>query len=142
MESELTALAASGATTLVALMVTDSWSHAREVVRRFFSRTGSGSAEIADLDAARARLLAAEAAGDTQARSQWYAYLRHLLQTDSATGDDLRDLLASLQNVARAESQRSAVTNTVSGGTQHGPLIQAGHISHLTLHTDPPADPA
>ncbi|MGW3499059.1 hypothetical protein [Streptomyces sp. NPDC001020] len=142
MDSELAALAASGATTLVSLMVTDSWTHARELVGRFFSRTGSDSTAIADLDTARTRLLAAEAAGDAQSRSQWHAHLRQLLQTDSATGTDLRDLLASLQDIVNAESRRSTVNNTVSGGTQHGPIIQSGHISRLTLHTDPPSAPA
>jgi hypothetical protein len=142
MDSELAALAASGATTLVSLMVTDSWTHAREIVGRFFSRTGPDSTAIAELDTARTRLLAAEAAGNEQtirdSRNQWHAYLQHLLQAGSATGEDLRDLLTSLQTAANADTQRSDVYNAISGGVQHGPVIQSGRISRLTLHVDNP----
>ena len=145
MDSELAALAASGATTLVSLMVTDSWTHARELVGRFFSRTGSDSTAIADLDTARTRLLAAEAAGNEQTirdiRNQWHAYLQYLLQAGSATGEDLRDLLTSLQRAANANTQQGAVYNAISGGVQHGPVIQSGQISRLTLHVDHPTTP-
>lgn len=67
MDSELAALAASGATTLVSLMVTDSWTHAREVVGRFLARIGSDGSAIADLDNARTRLLNTGATEDVQA---------------------------------------------------------------------------
>ncbi|GAA3378579.1 hypothetical protein GCM10020367_58660 [Streptomyces sannanensis] len=146
MDSELATLAASGATTLVSLLVTDSWTHARELVRRFFSRIGSDGTAIADLDTARTRLLAAETAGNAQTtreiRDQWHAFLRHLLQEGSVTGDDLRDLLTSLQGVANADTQQSAVHNTISGGAQYGPVIQSGRISRLTFHVDHPTAPA
>lgn len=42
MDTELAALAASGATTLVSLMVTDSWAQARELVGRLISRNDPG----------------------------------------------------------------------------------------------------
>ncbi|MER7396715.1 hypothetical protein ABT381_14460 [Streptomyces sp. NPDC000151] len=142
MDSELAALAASGATTLVSLMVTDSWTHARDLVGRFFSRGGTGGAAVADLDTARARLLAAEAAGDPDGArdtaEQCHAYLRHLLRADAATGDELRELLTSLQRLgSEAEERPAAVRNDISGGVQHGPVIQAGRITGLTFHVTP-----
>ncbi|GFE26478.1 hypothetical protein WKI65_22375 [Streptomyces sp. MS1.AVA.3] len=145
MDSELAALAASGATTLVSLMVTDSWTHARELVGRFFSRIGADVDTVADLDSARALLLSAQAANGTQTADdvtfQWRAYLQHLLQAGSATGDDLRDLLASLQRLANTApgTQRVTVHNDISGGAQHGPIIQSGRITGLTLHVHHPA---
>lgn len=147
MDSELAALAASGATTLVSLMVTDSWTHARALAGRYFSRIGSDEAAITDLDTARTRLLAAEARGETQTArdiaNQWDAYLRHLLHTGSATSDDLRDLLTSLQDVANnPDTQPHSVHNTIGGDVQHGPVIQSGRITGLTFHTHQPTDPA
>ncbi|WJY42164.1 hypothetical protein QT196_35695 [Streptomyces sp. P9-2B-2] len=138
MDSELAALAASGATTLVSLMVTDSWTHARELVGRFLSRAGAEGASVADLDSARARLLALGAVEGTQTTQdithQLHAYLRHLLQA-GATGDDLRALLASLQRLANDPGTRpGTVHNDISGGVQHGPVIQSGQVTGLTLH--------
>lgn len=40
MDSELAVLAASSATTLVSLMVTDSWAHARGLVGRYLTPVG------------------------------------------------------------------------------------------------------
>ncbi|MFI9024175.1 hypothetical protein [Streptomyces sp. NPDC053560] len=149
MDSELAALATSGATTLVSLMVTDSWTHARELLGRFLSRGDSGSAAVADLDAARARLLAAEAAGDPDGArdtaEQWQPYLRHLLSSGAASGGELRELLASLQRLEReADARPVGVRNDISGGVQHGPVIQTGRISGLTFHVGqspaPPSD--
>ncbi|MGW9498165.1 hypothetical protein ACWG5P_27980 [Streptomyces prasinus] len=146
MDSELAVLAASGATTLVSLMVTDSWTHARDLVGRFFSRSGADSTAITDLDTARTQLLAAEATEDTQTTrditEQWHTCLQRLLQAGSATGDDLRDLLTSLQRIANnPDPQPSTVHNDISGGVQHGPVIQSGRIAGLTFHVHHAAAP-
>lgn len=139
MDSELAALAASGATTLVSLMITDSWAHARELVRRVLPRTGSDSTVLTDLDRSRSLLLTApdstaeEAAAD--ARTQWQLHLQRLLETGSVTDDDLRALLNSLQQLALTPvSIQGAVHNNINGGIQHGPVIQSGRISGLTFH--------
>ncbi|MEU9203404.1 hypothetical protein [Streptomyces sp. NPDC048332] len=138
MESELAVLAASGATTLVSLMVTDSWVQARALVGRLFSYAGAGSAAVADLDADRARLLARDA-GDTQAtrevEDRWRADLHRLLQADSVTVDDMDDVLSSLRQLVNTSAAHPApVHNAVSGGIQHGPVIQSGRITGLTFH--------
>ena len=138
MDSEFAALAASGATTLVSLMVTDSWTQARDLVGRLVSRTTSRGATVADLDTARARLVAADghtgAVTAQEIADQWLVHLHHLLETGAVTAHDLRDVLASLQRLGKT-SEREPVTvhNAISGGVQHGPVIQAGRITGLTF---------
>jgi hypothetical protein len=145
MDSELAALAASGATTLVSLMVTDSWTHARELVGRFLARTGSDATTLADLDNARTRLLTADTAEDEEpasdVRAQWHVHLQQLVEDGSLTGDDLRVLLTSLQRLdAAPATRRETVHNDINGGVQHGPVIQSGRITGLTFHVHhPPA---
>ncbi|WP_406448006.1 hypothetical protein OG782_04040 [Streptomyces sp. NBC_00876] len=145
MESEFAALAASGATTLVSLMVTDSWVQARAVVGRLFSRTGPGGPTAADLDADRARLTAGDA-DDAQAtrevKDRWRADLYRLLRTDSVTADDLHEVLSALQQlVSTAQARPEPVHNAVNGGVQHGPVIQSGRITGLTFHVHGPGLP-
>lgn len=145
MDSELAALAASGATTLVSLMVTDSWTHARELIGRFLARSSSDVTTITDLANARTRLLTANAAEDEQAvnavRAQWQVRLQQLLETGSVTSGELCLLLASLQQlVATSATPSGTVHNDVNGGVQHGPVIQSGRITGLTFHVhQPPA---
>ncbi|MFC9947859.1 hypothetical protein [Streptomyces pratensis] len=138
METEFAALAASGATTLVSLMVTDSWTQARAVVGRLFSRAGAGSTTIADLDAARTRLLAADV-GDAQATREitdrWHTDLYRLLQTATVTSDELHEVLASLRQLGNTSMARPVpVHNHINGGVQHGPVVQSGQITGLTFH--------
>ncbi|WP_030747709.1 hypothetical protein [Streptomyces sp. NRRL S-31] len=145
MDSELAALAASGATTLVSLMATDSWTHARELVGRFLARTGSDTTAIADLDDARSRLLDDDTGADeqviTDVRTHWQVRLRRHVEAGSATDGELRALVASFQRLAAAPvTSRDTVHNDIHGGVQHGPVIQAGRITGLTLHVNrPPA---
>lgn len=144
MDSELAALAASGATALVSLMVTDSWTHARELVGRFLTRTGSDTTAITDLDNARTRLLDTGAPEDEQAASgviaQWHARLQQLIEAGSITSDDLRVLLISLQRLTTTPAAgRKTVRNEINGGVQHGPVIQSGRITGLTFHVHQPS---
>ncbi|MFD8387025.1 hypothetical protein ACFV2X_52560 [Streptomyces sp. NPDC059679] len=146
MDNELAALAASGATTLVSLMVTDSWAHARELVGRFLAHTGSNTAAIADLDDARTRLLTTDATEDervtSDVRAQWRAHLQQLVEAGPITSDDLRVLVTSLQRFATTSATRGGtVYNDINGGVQHGPVIQSGRISGLTFHLQQPPAP-
>lgn len=131
MEAELAALAASGATTLIGLMATEAWTQARDRVAGFFSR---GREE--ELDLSRAELVAAREAGDDQAvadvEAEWRTRLRRRLQADPEAAAELRLLLDELTPQLPAQQVRD-VRNTVSGGVQHGPVIQAGTISGLTF---------
>ncbi|GAA1906847.1 hypothetical protein GCM10009716_15900 [Streptomyces sodiiphilus] len=139
MDSELAALAATGATTLVSLMVTDSWAHARGLVGRLLARTGSGTAAIAELDDARSQLLTLDDTEDEQTtsdiRDQWHARLQQLVEAGDITSDDLRSLLTSLQRLAAASTTRQGtVHNNINDVVQHGPVIQSGRITGLTFH--------
>ncbi|MFJ3530046.1 MULTISPECIES: hypothetical protein [unclassified Streptomyces] len=146
MDAELAALAASGATTLVSLMVTDSWAQARQLVGRLVARTASDGATVAELDASRARLLAADARDQARATrevtDQWHVHLHRLLGTGVVTGDGVRDLLTSLQRIAdTAGPGPVTVRNSITGGVQEGPVIQSGRITGLTFHIHDPAAP-
>ncbi|MCX5054542.1 MULTISPECIES: hypothetical protein [unclassified Streptomyces] len=145
MDNELAALTASGATTLVSLMVTDSWTYARELLRRFLTRSDPGNSTITDLDAARARLLAPQSTGrPREAREtieQWEAYLRHLLEARAASRAELRELLTSLQHLQSAAARPGTIHNNINGGVQHGPVIQSGQITGLTIHAHHPDPP-
>lgn len=141
MDAELAAMAASGATTLVSLMVTDSWTHARALMGRFLARAGADTVAITGLDDARARLLLTDAAADGRAASgiaaEWQARLCRLVEAGALTGEELSTLGASLRQLAAAAGRPATVHNTVSGGTQHGPIVQAGNVTGLAFPPDP-----
>ncbi|MFF4702868.1 hypothetical protein ACWC4D_13305 [Streptomyces sp. NPDC001288] len=142
MDAELAAMAASGATTLVSLMVTDSWTHARALMGRFLARAGADTVAITGLDDARARLLLTGTAVDERAASviaaEWQTRLCGLVEAGALSGEELSALGASLRRLAAAAAGRPAtVHNTVSGGTQHGPIVQAGTVTGLVFPPDP-----
>ncbi|MFI1373399.1 hypothetical protein ACH4UY_15470 [Streptomyces longwoodensis] len=142
MDAELAAVAASGATTLVSLMVTDSWAHARTLMSRWLARAGADSSAVTGLDDARTRLLLRGAAADERAAAgiteEWRDRLRRLVETGALTGEDLSALEASLRRLAAgAQGRPASVHNTISGGTQHGPIVQAGTVTGLGFPTDP-----
>lgn len=145
MDSELAALTASGATTLVSLMITDSWTHARELLRRFLSRSDPGNSTITGLDAARARLLTAPSADHPHlardTAEQWDAYLRHLLEVRTISGTELRTLITGLQHLQSEAERPGTVRNSINGGVQHGPVVQSGRITGLTVHAHQPDPP-
>ncbi|GGZ94187.1 hypothetical protein GCM10010389_36150 [Streptomyces echinoruber] len=130
-EAELTALAASGATTLVQLMAGDAWATVRDRVRALFGRDRSGQAQTADmeLEEARAAVAAAANSDDRAAlagiESRWQARLLLLLREDPAAQAELRALLAA---AGHSSERGTTVHNTVSGGDIRGPVIQAGTI--------------
>ncbi|GAA1118948.1 hypothetical protein [Streptomyces javensis] len=131
MDAELTALAVSGATTLVQLMAGDAWAMARDRVRALFGRDRPGQTQTADaeLEEARAAVVVAANSDDRAAlaeiESRWRARLLLLLREDPAAEAELRALLAT---VGHSSEQGTTVHNTVSGGDIRGPVIQAGTI--------------
>ncbi|MGZ3101988.1 hypothetical protein [Streptomyces sp. H72] len=141
MDSELAVLAASGASTLVSLMVTDSWTHARELVGRYLTRTDADPDTFDDLQDARTLLLAADGtereriARDISRR--YGARLHRLAEADDGSDEALRALLTSLlQLSASATGTWRTVDNRISGGVQHGPIVQSGSVGGLTFHVD------
>lgn len=137
MEAELVALATAGATALVQQMVTDTWSSARDRIVGFFSRGPADPEAVgADLDAARAELVDAQRSADegtvADIQAEWRSRMRRTLQADPQAAAELRALLEELAPSLPAQ-QAVEVHNTISGGTQHGPVTQAGTIGSIHL---------
>ncbi|MFF3125579.1 hypothetical protein ACFVRD_25325 [Streptomyces sp. NPDC057908] len=140
MDTEIAALAASGATTLMGLMVSDCWTSARNGFGRLFDRDGrtENRAEntLTALDTARNSLLRGR---DTQDESvthavaaEWRDRLHTLLRADPSARAELRSLLDSLGEPPRNQAS-PAVHNVISGGVQHGQVIQTGRIDGSVL---------
>jgi hypothetical protein len=140
-EAELAGLAASGAATLVALMVSEAWTQARQRVARFL--TGRGGADAApaeeELRVSRGELVAARAAGDEAAAADveaaWRTRLRRTLRADPGAAAELRALLDELAPLAGGASSW-VVHNTISGEVR-GVAVQSGNI-HGGVHIGPP----
>ncbi|GAA0830865.1 hypothetical protein ACFQVD_07505 [Streptosporangium amethystogenes subsp. fukuiense] len=137
MEAELAALAASGATTLIALMVSDTWTQVKERFARAFSRTGDSEDLLRDLEVSRATLMAALAHGDDEKAAEieieWRSRLLYLMRSDPGLIEELRSL---------PTSPVGTVYNSISGKVQSGLVIQAGRISGSTFHPVRPDDHA
>jgi hypothetical protein len=138
METELTLLANAGATTLVALMVSDSWAHARARFARFFARDGGTDSALQRLEASRTEIVAARSQSDdpraTALQAEWRTRFHEVLRADPAAAEDLRRLI-----------QPSVTTRTVhniaQGSGHFGTVIQAGEISGGSFSLTPaPAD--
>ncbi|MGC0400423.1 tetratricopeptide (TPR) repeat protein [Streptomyces sp. SAI-126] len=136
MEAELAALAASGATTLVGLMISDSWTSAKERLTRFLARRRSAGEAEEELQAASEELARARASGDTAAEEEieadWRQRLLVVLREEPAAAAELRSLLAEWAG---------HVSHTViSGGVNHGPAFQGAQI-HGGITFNVPAMP-
>ena len=132
MEAELAALVNSGATAIVGLMATDLWAGTRERIGRLFARGGDPAAVGAELEVSRRDLVAARQAGDeamvTEVETEWRSRLRRILQADPAAVADLRALLEEV-GFGLGATGGSVVHNSISGGVQHGPVIQAHTVN-------------
>lgn len=97
MDAELAALASTGATTLVALMVTDAWSGARTRVAHLLARNGEGREDAleVELEQARERLaLAAPPGQDASIEAEWQARFVLLLAEHPEAARELGRLVA------------------------------------------------
>ncbi|WP_086810338.1 hypothetical protein, partial [Streptomyces reticuliscabiei] len=95
MDPEVTVLAQSAGTTLVALMATDAWHRARDGITQLWRRTQPERAEIvaAELETGREDVLAAVATDDQETldevRHQWQGSVRRLLVARPAAVEEL-----------------------------------------------------
>ncbi|MER6049767.1 tetratricopeptide repeat protein [Streptomyces sp. NPDC001793] len=129
MDDELMRLAASGAAAVVQAVGTDAWTGLRHRLAEVFRRSEAGDASSL-LDAANA--LPPGSPEASLATDSLEARLRALLRSDPDAAAELRTLMAELPPSA-SSGGFAATRNTVSGGTTHGPVIQAGAISTLTI---------
>ncbi|MFG2884174.1 NB-ARC domain-containing protein [Streptomyces sp. NPDC048297] len=143
MEAELAALATSGATTLVGLIVSESWGRAKDGLVRFFGRRAADEAAAQEeLQSEREELDRARAAGDTRAREQVHERLRQRLeeifQDDPGSAEELAQFLS-----AQAPDASRTFVNLVSGGVNYGPAFQGSHIhGGITFNVRPAPAPA
>ncbi|MBP2041520.1 hypothetical protein [Streptomyces avidinii] len=115
-------------------MVTDSWTHARGLVARRFAHTTTGGATVTGLDDARARLLSADTAQEEQTALDIALHLRRAVDSGDLTADELRALSTALEQLAAPPPAHPVtVHNEITGGTQHGPVIQSGRITGLSF---------
>jgi hypothetical protein len=138
-EPELVALATAGATTLVQQMATDGWSQARSRITRFFAR-GEGTTDEEtvgnELEATRGEVTAALADDDADLVADlevpWRLRIRHILATNAAAADQLREILAELELPEKdggvlIGSVHNKSSSTVNGGV----FIQSGYIGSV-----------
>ncbi|MCF4135696.1 hypothetical protein L1856_00240 [Streptomyces sp. Tue 6430] len=133
MDPEVTVLAQSAGTTLVALMATDAWHHVRDGITQLWRRTQPERAETvaAELEAGREDVLTAAAAGDQETldelRLQWQGMVRRLLVARPAAVEELRALLDRLDPDGAA-ARRITQHATASGQAR---VYQAGRDQHI-----------
>ena len=134
MDPEVALLAQSAGTTLVALMATDAWHHARDGITQLWRRTQPERAEtvVAELEASREDGLAAVAADDQatldELRLQWQGLVRRLLVARPAAVEELRALLDQLDPGGSADARQITQHATASGQAR---VFQAGRDQHI-----------
>ncbi|QKW07122.1 hypothetical protein HUT18_12650 [Streptomyces sp. NA04227] len=135
MEAELAALAASAATSVVSVMVTETWTQVRGRLVRFLNRGGDEREQEAlegEVQLDQEELTAAHASGDEQAAADveagWRTRMRRALLADPAAAEELRAILRELDQ-AQPPRPSVVVNNTVSGGTYHAPVVMAQNVS-------------
>ncbi len=140
MEAELAALAASGATALVGLIVSDVFERAKSGLTRLFGRRASDEAAEGELQEAREELDRARAAGDAVAQADVHARLQQrleeLFRDDPGAAEELARMLSEL-----APDASRTFVNLVSGGVNHGPVFQGSPI-HGDIHFHVPSPPS
>ncbi len=142
MEAELAALAASGATALAGLIVSDAYERAKSRLARFFGRRASDEAAEEELQAAHEELDRARTVGDTEAQADVQARLRQrlegLFQEDPGAAEELARLLSEV-----APDASRTFVNLVSGGVNHGPVFQGSPVhGDIHFHVPPAPSPA
>jgi hypothetical protein len=135
MDAELAALAAAGATAVVEQMAGDAWTQVRDRVVAFFARRGGEEAAVeGELETSREEL---PAVGRADVEAMWRIRLSRALAADPSAAAELR---AILDDLAPAGSGLGDVHNVISGGVQHGPVIQAGNVGAVTFGAPAPRD--
>jgi hypothetical protein len=134
-DTELTALTQSAATTLVTLLAGDAWQRIRDAVTRLWHGVQPHRAEniAGALEASREDLLAADAAGDQETvdelRLQWQGRFRRLLAAEPAAAGELRRLL---DEVAPSGAAADAAVTQHATASGHARVYQAGRDQHIT----------
>ncbi|WP_436739858.1 ATP-binding protein [Streptomyces sp. BBFR102] len=141
MEAELGALAVSGATALVGLIVSEGFERAKSGLTRFFRRRASGAGAEEELRSARSELAGARASGDREAEAGVTAGLRRRLEDVFREDADAAGELAELLSQFAPDTSRGFV-NLVGGGVNHGLVLQGSPVhGGIHYHAAPPPSP-
>ncbi|MFE2159907.1 hypothetical protein ACFW9M_19075 [Streptomyces lydicus] len=133
MDPEIAALAGTAGTTLVTLLATDTWHSVRDGLVTLWQRArpDRAPAVAAELDAARAEVLTAQAIGDrdTEAEvgAEWQGRIRRLLSAHPELVDDLRTLL----NEVAPDSAAVPVVTQHATASGQARVYQAGRDMRL-----------
>jgi hypothetical protein len=128
----LTQLAQSGATAIVAAMATDAWQRIGTGIANVLGRgvPDQVAAEAAELEASREEILGADDEHrDLVARehlAQWRGSLRRLVATDPGAADELRDLLATLDEELPAATGETPAVVQSARADRGSTVVQAG----------------
>jgi hypothetical protein len=138
MDAEVATLTSTAATTMVKLLITDGWERLKTALGMLWRRAHPDQAATieADISSARAELLTAYQAGDTQAEQalirEWQARLYRVVVNDPSLQEELRRLVTELSsllpNVAQATGPDIEMRADASG---HGRVYQAGRDLHI-----------
>jgi hypothetical protein len=113
------------------------WAGVRTLVARPFRHPpGPQAGAVAD---GSAELVALQQAPTDQQRA---VALAEVLLARAADDGEFAQALAAWWNEARHLPAAGNVANTISGGTQHGPVVQGRDFSGLTFTTPPAAPPS
>jgi hypothetical protein len=127
-DPETAMLVSTAGTTLVTLLTTEAWQRARDGIVSLWRRAEPERAEAisGELDVTRRDLLASQAGGDLESRSElsaeWQGRIRRLLAAHPEEREALRTLLNELAPYAPVDS--SVTQHATASG--HARVYQAG----------------
>jgi hypothetical protein len=134
---DVTALVSLAANTVVAAAVTDTFEAVRDRVARLFGRGMPDPATERRLETTRAELanLTGTDAASVEAAQQvqWRVRFSDLCEAYPEAAQELAQLVAELRPQLPAGSN---VTNVITGGVQHGPVLMGRDFTGVTLYPE------
>jgi hypothetical protein len=115
------------------------WKGAASLVRRPFRREAAGGGTAAVVPSGAAELAALQQDPGDQQKAE--ALAEALLARSDADGEFRQALENWWQQAEPIRVSIGNVTNTVSGGTQYGPVLQGRDFSNITFGAPPAAPP-
>jgi hypothetical protein len=115
------------------------WDGVVALVRRPFRKAAADRAGASVIPAGEAELAALERAPDDEQRA--VALAEVLLARAGADAEFGQALRAWWEQAEPVRASLGDVTNTISGGTQQGPVLQGRDFSNITFGVSPAAQP-
>jgi hypothetical protein len=132
---DVTGLVSLAANTVVATAATDAFEGVRDQVARLFGRGKPDPATERRLATTRAELSTVTGTDAARVEAaqhvQWRVRFADLCETYPEAVKELEQLVAALRTQLPA---RGNVTNVISGGEQHGPVLMGRDFTGVTLY--------